>query len=118
MSTDKQKILNNLRECIPGFECVPGCTQCCSHVPWSFYEAGLLSKEKRMKLNHFSLKCSFSTDLGCSVYADRPITCRIFAVCEGMICPRGAPADETLDRQTVELIVQQYNETFFRGEKP
>jgi hypothetical protein len=98
-----------LRERIPEMECIPGCAQCCGHVPWSPEEVDLLGDDKD-KLSRLTLRCSFY-DNGCTVYENRPITCRLFGVAEGMPCPRGVPVTY-MPEEEVRKIMKEYSKQF------
>lgn len=107
-------ILLGLRDRIPGMSCIPGCTACCAHVPWSKIEWDRLPDEFKEKHTVHSLKCPFSSESeGCLCHDERPITCRLFGVAESLPCPRGAkPTDSILTERETADIYQQYSKSF------
>jgi len=111
----KLEILNSLRGRIPEMECIPGCTDCCGHTPWSKFEWELLTDEQRDSFDFFSFKCSFCKDGGCSIYNDRKLICRMFGVMEGQPCPRGVRPQQILDKETANSIGRMYVKHFFNG---
>lgn len=111
--------ISEIRQRIPGMRCIPGCVACCNHVPWSKveYERMIRRYPKNAKpYNIHSLKCPFITEDGCSIYEERPITCRMFGVSEGLECPRGAIAAEMLNEQQAASIYVEYT-ILFKEEK-
>lgn len=114
---DRAETIKKLRDRIPVMECIPGCTACCGHVPWSLFEYSRLTDAQKAKLSTFTMKCPFAYDGKCNVYEERPITCRIFAVTEGLPCPRGVKADEILDTETITVLMKEYQKTFFPGDR-
>jgi hypothetical protein len=114
---DKAALLQNLRSCIPEFDCIPGCTACCGHVPWSEHEYNQLSEQEKATFDRFTLKCPFVGDGRCTIHDKRPMTCRIFAVTEGLPCPRGVRAKAIMDTETVTVVMKQYDKHFFRGDE-
>lgn len=109
-------ILKQLRECIPEFECIPGCTQCCGQVPWSKFEWECLSDSDRDRYDQFSFKCSFC-DGGCTIHNDRPIVCRVVGVSEGAPCPRGVISKQMIDKEALIAITKEYQKHFFKEGK-
>lgn len=107
--------LKKLRGRIPSMECIPGCSACCGHVPWSKHEFEALSPENKERLRTFTLKCPFAVDGRCDIHSDRPITCRIFGVTEGLPCPRGVQTVDILDTETITALMKEYSKTFFEG---
>lgn len=80
-----------LRDEIPSFECKPGCHDCCGPVTASSEEMSNLpskSEAQRQKaLEGFN--CVYLGEHGCTVYADRPLICRLFGTTKTMPCPNG-----------------------------
>ncbi len=113
----KLEILQEIRQSIPeGINCLPGCTACCAHVPWSKTEWELLPDEARQKHTIHSLKCPFIYSGGCSVYHHRAITCRLFGVSEDLPCPFGVIAEEVMDTYTSAEVFRRYKKEFFDKE--
>jgi len=112
---DLISILRQLRDRIPDMKCVPGCTQCCGHVPWSRFEWLLLPTGERRKHDDFTFLCPHATERGCRVYEHRPLVCRMTGVSEGIPCPRGVPVDATISKEIVVSITKVYQERFFEG---
>jgi len=112
----KLERLERLRGLIPEMKCIPGCTSCCGHTAWSEFEWSLIPEEARERFDFFSFKCSFVTEEGCSIHADRSIICRMFGVTVGMPCPKGVPVERMIDEQTASAISKSYLKHFFSGE--
>lgn len=55
-----------------------------------------------------SLTCSKLVEGRCSIYADRPLLCRIFGASRGLRCPYGCTPDGPLvsDREARKLFVR------------
>jgi len=111
--------IEQLRQRIPGMRCVPGCVACCNHVPWSKDEKErMLARWPEKSSNWYnvhSLKCPFVTEDGCSIHEERPITCRMFGISEGLECPRGAMVSDILTEQQASEIYSEYT-TLFKEE--
>jgi uncharacterized protein len=101
--------LKQLYELIPSFECEPGCNDCCGPV------AVIKVERKKLKLvesiiptNKNSLTCCFSTPNGCSVYKDRPMTCRLFGTVEKLKCPKNKTPTKMLTDTEEKQIMNEY----------
>ena len=112
MKPEAKAVIEELRSCIPSLDCFPGCTACCSHVPWSEAEWSMLPEAFKERHTIHSLKCPFIDDRGCSCHGHRPIVCRLFGVAEGMDCPRGVPAFTKLTFKEASDISRRYAELF------
>ena len=105
MSSNLHKI-RFLREQIPGFECVPGCHDCCGPVTTSAEEMARLPRktaaEQEAALAH--LDCVHLGPQGCTVYDERPLICRLFGTTARLPCPQGRGPAEPIDPLAEELI--------------
>ncbi|MDO6562194.1 YkgJ family cysteine cluster protein [Amphritea sp. 1_MG-2023] len=107
---NNQEIIVRLRERIPSFECTPGCHDCCGPVTASSEEMSRLpvksDAEHEAALNEFN--CVHLGPNGCTVYAERPLICRLFGTTPRLACPNGCRPDEMIEprveRQVHDLI--------------
>jgi len=90
MTPNFQKI-QFLRDAIPGFECEPGCHDCCGPVTASSEEMSRLpvKSEAEHDIALANLSCPHLGENGCEVYLERPLICRLFGTTPGLACPRG-----------------------------
>ena len=98
--------------------CRTGCNDCCGPVPAFPAEAARIVSPMLMQDSPLGkllpskpdcLTCAYSTPLGCSIYANRPIICRLFGAVDHprLTCPHGAKADRLLtDAQSRTLIAK------------
>jgi uncharacterized protein len=104
MHSNQQKI-QFFRTRIPAFECIPGCHDCCGPVTASSEEMFSLPVISAAKHDVAlqDLSCPHLGAKGCTVYAERPIICRLFGTTPRLPCPHGKrPAvmiDAKLDAQ-------------------
>lgn len=54
----------------------------------------------------FAKPCSLLVGGKCSVYAYRPLICRMYGVAEGLACPHGCKAESPLDDATAFGIIK------------
>lgn len=100
--------LQDLRSKVPVMECAPGCHDCCGPVPVCPEEAARLPMKRRRKKD--LLQCRFLDSRGCTVYAERPMMCRLFgASADAMLrCPRGLKPARLLSIEETDAILQPY----------
>ncbi|GAA3965759.1 YkgJ family cysteine cluster protein [Allohahella marinimesophila] len=108
MSTNRE-IIARLRERIPSFECVPGCHDCCGPVTTSSEEMSRLpvKTDAEHEAALTELDCVHLGPEGCTVYAERPLICRLFGTTPRMLCPNGRGPEEMIDSKT-ERQIHQY----------
>jgi len=106
---NNRNIIAHLRERIPSFECVPGCHDCCGPVTTSSEEMSRLplinDAEHEAALDDF--RCVHLSSDGCSVYAERPLICRLFGTTPHMPCPKGRRPESMIDPE-LERQVHHY----------
>ena len=121
---EERRELRNLYDLIdrmPRFECIPGCTDCCGPVPGSREEARVAplldSAIDRLEtlINSETLgwcaTCSYAVPgVGCSIYEDRPLICRLFGVSEDprLTCAHGRGAAKKFTLSQTRDIVNRY----------
>ncbi|WP_028693189.1 YkgJ family cysteine cluster protein [Pseudomonas cremoricolorata] len=107
MSDNRHKI-HFLRELIPSFECEPGCHDCCGPVTTSAEEMACLPRtsaaQQAAALER--LDCVHLGPQGCTVYADRPLICRLFGTTPRMACPRGRGPATPIEPEAEHLVHQ------------
>jgi len=102
-------IIARLRESIPTFECVEDCHDCCGPVTTSSEEMSRLpmksDADHERALN--DLSCVHLGPDGCTVYAERPLICRLFGTTPHMACPNGCRPEDMVDPD-IERQVHHY----------
>lgn len=98
--------IKRLRMLIPKFECVPGCTDCCGPIPFSRWEWDRVEDKRHATC----LTCPYSSPMGCAIYEERPIMCRLFgAVDDPMLkCPHGRGPEKPLTAAEGRAIANEY----------
>lgn len=106
---NNRDIIVRLREQIPSFECTPGCHDCCGPVTTSSEEMSRLpvktDAEHDEALNDF--RCVHLGEDGCTVYAERPLICRLFGTTQHMPCPNNRRPEDMIDTE-VERRIHHY----------
>lgn len=101
--------------------CKIGCSDCCGPVPMTGEEAGRIKSIMRPEpfdgadfitsTKPGCMTCAYSTPKGCSIYADRPLICRIFATAPDepkLRCPHGAQPVRPLTPAQAHAISEEY----------
>jgi hypothetical protein len=93
----------------PGFECEPGCTECCGCVPMTAIERARLKKHREPG-NTGLLDCPYVDKKAgrCVAYNDRPLLCRLFGATEDLRCPRGCGPSALLSGERTRIIMEAY----------
>ena len=107
MSCTDRKI-DHLRRQIPRFDCVPGCHDCCGPVTTSSEEMARLP-EISLEAHAAALArfdCPHLGEQGCTVYAERPLICRLFGTTPRLLCPNGMRPVYMIDPRTEAEIHQ------------
>lgn len=94
---------------VPDVGCKGLCTECCGPLSMSAHEALRIAvKHGSMPMPDKTLTCDKLANGRCSIYADRPLVCRLFGAAEGLECPWGCkPQAPLLTReQCGELIAR------------
>lgn len=113
VTMDKNKILQNIYDEIPSFQCKEGCSDCCGPVILSKYESDRL----KGKETNTGVGCRYLKDGKCSVYEIRPFICRIFGVLNDLKCPHIKPAI-MLNKHNAEKLKTEYTKAFFDDGEP
>lgn len=94
--------LQQLRERIPSFACVPGCHDCCGPVTASSEEMSRLPRldDAVRDAALAELACPHLGEHGCTVYGERPLICRLFGTTPRLACPRGMAPAQMIDART------------------
>ncbi|MEW9899059.1 YkgJ family cysteine cluster protein [Chitinivorax sp. PXF-14] len=97
---------------IPDFECVPGCHDCCGPVTTSTVEMARLpvKTEAEHAAALAALNCPHLGECGCTVYAERPLICRLFGTTPRLPCPHGRRPEHYVDAE-IERQVFAYFES-------
>ena len=100
------------RSRIPGFACKPGCHDCCGPVTASSEEVQRLPRKTAAEHEHAlaHLDCVYLGPQGCTVYAERPLICRLFGTSASLPCPHGCAPEQAVD-PAVEAGIHQFNQS-------
>jgi Fe-S-cluster containining protein len=72
---------------VPKMQCQGKCQQCCGPITYSEAEAQRLGV---IQFDPETLTCEkLSADGRCSIYAQRPLICRLWGTVPSMACPHG-----------------------------
>ncbi|MDD2788373.1 YkgJ family cysteine cluster protein [Methanoculleus sp.] len=112
MTNNRQKI-RFFRERIPSFACTPGCHDCCGPVTTSSEEMSRLpvKTEAEHAAALAELSCPHLGANGCTVYAERPLICRLFGTTPSLPCPNGQQPLQMTDPQVEREIHRFFAET-------
>lgn len=91
---------------LPTLECKGLCLEFCGPVPTSPAERSRVHKAAGRKvITDADAVCPYLSDKGrCTVYAIRPLMCRIWGMAEGMECSHGCKPNRPLSRdEALEL---------------
>jgi len=122
---DAAATIRRLYDEIPGFECVPGCSECCGPVPAHEWETNRLGIEDAESVTAAALKCLTGVEVKkcplleggkCSVYENRPLMCRLFGTVEDLKCPYGKAPEKLLTKSQAAGIMAIYTGLFKKRE--
>ncbi|HAV70704.1 MAG TPA: zinc/iron-chelating domain-containing protein [Stenotrophomonas sp.] len=101
--------IQRLREQIPTFRCIVGCTDCCGPVTASSEEVARLpiKSDAEHAAALADLSCPYLGKQGCEVYEERPLICRMFGTTPSLRCPNGQRPVYMLD-EAVEAEIHQF----------
>ena len=110
--TNNEKI-EDLRQRIPSFKCIVGCHDCCGPVTASSEEVGRLpiKTEAEHDAALADYNCVYLGKLGCEVYHERPLICRLFSTTPRLACPNGKRPVYMIDTRTEQEIDQFHKQT-------
>jgi uncharacterized protein len=101
-----------LRSKIPAFACLPDCHDCCGPVTTSSEEISRLPRKSAAEHAEAlaNYNCPHLGVNGCTVYAERPLICRLFGTTPRLPCPHGQrPAvmiDPRIDAQIQRFFIE------------
>jgi hypothetical protein len=112
----RREIQRILKEIPTDFECEPGCFDCCKVHSWSWVEWGPV-QDKRSAAS-LSGPCPYVSAEGCSVYAQRPLICRLYGNSGhigdfgdfknvSLACPRGISPTTPLTQRDASRLFQR-----------
>lgn len=98
---------------IPDFECIPGCHDCCGPVTTSSVEMARLpvKSEAEHAAALAELNCPHLGERGCTVYAERPLICRLFGTTPRLPCPHGRRPEMLIDPDVEREIFHYFAST-------
>lgn len=111
--TQNYQIIRFLRRNIPTFACEPGCHDCCGPVTASSEEISRLpvKSEAEHAEGLADWRCPYLGEHGCTVYAERPLICRVFGTTPRLACPRGRKPEVLLAPKVEQQVWQFLRET-------
>lgn len=111
-NSEKLAKIDELLADLPAFSCKPGCADCCGPVQLSRLEyhrcvkaSGRTSEEVKKKMQSNLKRGNYRCPLldtktnRCSVYAVRPVVCRLFGIVKDeplLRCPHGYSPDSSV----------------------
>lgn len=99
MNKKKLSALEAIYKRVPAIECKGLCHLSCGPISMGAFEAKRIEKKVHaLPVVNENLSCSMLKDGRCSVYAIRPLICRLYGVSEGMRCPFGCVPQNVLSR--------------------
>lgn len=113
------RIIKRLRSKIPESNCHKGCIECCGPVPWVFWEKKKIQSlvdvaeldPQKSVFSKDGISCPYCVqDIGCLVYEERPILCRIFGISEDVRikCPKSKTITAFLSINQTHQIMNEY----------
>lgn len=108
------KALRDIWERVPKMvDCKGICHDSCGPIPVSTLERKLVEERAGKKLEPVGagLTCSLLTEAGtCSVYAIRPLICRIWGAAIGMPCVHGCQPERLLSKEECQALFREIEE--------
>lgn len=107
--TENLRKIRFFRRSIPSFSCIPGCHDCCGPVTASSEEMHDLPLvgDTRREASLAELRCPHLGTKGCTVYAERPVICRLFGTTSRLACPHGRRPEQMVDK-VLDGQIQQF----------
>lgn len=104
--TKNDREIEDLRQRIPTFKCIVGCSDCCGPVTASSEEVARLpvKTEAQHEAALAELNCVYLGKHGCEVYGERPLICRLFGTTPSLLCPNGQRPVYMIDTRTEQQI--------------
>lgn len=101
--------LRYLRTQIPNFACIDGCHDCCGPVTTSSVEMARLPSKSQAEREAAlaAYNCPHLGPQGCTVYAERPLICRLFGTTPRLPCPHGQRPLTMVDPR-IDQLVQRF----------
>ncbi len=111
MNSVRQKI-RFFRSRIPSFECIVGCHDCCGPVTTSTEEISRypVKSDAEHDAALANLSCPHLGKIGCQVYSERPLICRLFGTTSRLACPHGKRPELMIDPHIEEQIHMFFRE--------
>lgn len=111
--TDNHQKIRFFKRHIPAFECLPGCHDCCGPVTASSVEMAELPVKSAAAHRRAlaDLSCPHLGAKGCTVYADRPLICRLFGTTSELPCPHGMRPEVMIAPDIERQVMKFFKET-------
>ena len=103
----EEYIIKKLRQVIPKMKCKISCSECCGPIIFSKWEWEQVKDQKKAE----TFDCPYASPVGCEIYKDRPIICRLFACVNynGLLCPYGYGPEQKLPDYKGRQIMRIYH---------
>jgi len=102
----KLKTIQDVYDAIPTIACQGKCSASCGVIPLFPVEGDRIQASGgSIPTANVHLSCSELVAGRCSIYADRPLICRLFGVVPEMKCPHGCKPDRWLTSKQVQRLM-------------
>lgn len=114
MHEEPATLIARLRARIPAFACRPGCHDCCGPVFFSQWEWAQLGQQREP----IDLACPYDSGQGCTIYADRPLICRLHGAVAAPTwrCPHGLGPAAPIPWDEARTLLHEYHAMMEREE--
>lgn len=105
----KYKTLNAVYAAMPAIACQGKCQEACGPIGFFGVEADRITAAGQAvpEYHHQSLTCTALTREGrCTIYANRPLVCRLFGVTPKLLCPWGCQPERFLTAKEAAQLME------------
>lgn len=100
--------LEKLYATLPTIECKRMCALSCGPIAFSVVEEHRIRLERGAEFPEYAtgMTCPLLKDDLCTVYALRPLVCRLWGLAEGMECPWGCKPSRLIPREEAYALLE------------
>ena len=106
----RKKMIDEIYAELPAIDCKQQCAESCGPIDMSRIEWERIGKKLKGYPMATSLTCPMLKQGLCSVYAIRPMICRLWAVVETMRCPWGCVPERFLSHEEGLIFLARISE--------
>jgi uncharacterized protein len=99
--------LTRIYEQVPEVHCKGLCYQNCSIIPVTEVEHAVIAKRHGSPPEAIGIICDKLKNGRCTIYADRPLICRLFGAVKGMRCPFGCTPKQFLSQRDAYKLLDE-----------